>query len=269
MLGRILLLAALLALPGAPLAVAPPTETESWEKTTSQWFETLEPGGTVRVINAFGSIYARFGGYEGRLEILATRQRIDRDLPELEIRRRHTGGGFELTVGPAGEAPAAAPERKRRDRVDLVLFVPKGFVLDARTEGGGIEAKGLRSDLVARSSTGDIRVRSVQGHVRLESAGGQVSATLETGATGEAQEIRTETGEIEVHLWEDADFQVEIATSGEISTDFSLHIEHLRFKEPGKHATATIGRGGPALTLLSKRGPVRLLRLQKDFKRQD
>ena len=40
---------------------------------------------------------------------------------------------------------------------------------------------------------------------------------------------------------------VSIATSGEISTDFSIEIEHRPFEEPGK------------------RGRVRLLRLQRQF----
>jgi hypothetical protein len=81
--------------------------------------------------------------------------------------------------------------------------------------------------------------------------------------------MTTETGEIEVYLWEDADLDVRIATSGEISTDFSIDIEHRRFEEPGKHAVATVGKGGAELALRSKRGPVRLLRLQKYFKPND
>jgi hypothetical protein len=60
--------------------------------------------------------------------------------------------------------------------------------------------------------------------------------------------------------------KVAIATSGEISTDFSLTIDHRRFEEPGKQAVAIIGDGGPQLSLYSKRGRVRLLRLPRHFK---
>jgi hypothetical protein len=89
---------------------------------------------------------------------------------------------------------------------------------------------------------------------------------LENGVTAEAQQLSTITGDIEVYLWEDAGMEVDIKTSGEISTDFSIAVEHRRFEEPGKHATAIVGGGGPGLSLYSKRGRVKLLRLQKDFK---
>mgnify|MGYP001064198187 CR=1 FL=1 len=58
-------------------------------------------------------------------------------------------------------------------------------------------------------------------------------------------------------------------TSGEISTDFSLQVERNRFEEPGKHALAVIGKGGPELSLASKRGNIHLLWLPRHFKREE
>jgi hypothetical protein len=262
-------------LAAVPLSVAGETggateaESESWSKTTGQWFENIEPGGTVRVVNPFGDVYARFGGYENRVEVLATLQRSDVDQPELEVRLSRAGPGLDVGVAAGaadtGEADLPAPTAQRRDRADLVVFVPLGAVLDARTTKGRIDVKGLEGELIAGSTSGDIRVRSVDGRVRAKSSRGRISVAFESDATEEPQELTTETGEIEAYLWEDADLRVRIATSGEISTDFSIDIEHHRFEEPGKHAAATIGRGGPGLTLRSKRGAVRLLRLQRDF----
>ena len=94
---------------------------------------------------------------------------------------------------------------------------------------------------------------------------GAVSVALESDATEQDQSITTETGDIEVYLWEDANVQVQLATSGEISTDFSIDIEHRRFEEPGKLGRAAVGKDGPLLVLESKRGRVRLLRQQRDF----
>ena len=129
-----------------------------------------------------------------------------------------------------------------------------------------IEAKGLQSDFVAVSEKGDIRFRSIKGKVSAKTSRGSISAALENSVTEEAQQFSTITGDIEVYLWEDADMSVKIKTSGEISTDFTIGIEHHRFQEPGKHATAKVGEGGPGLSLYSKRGRIKLLRLQKDFK---
>ena len=82
-------------------------------------------------------------------------------------------------------------------------------------------------------------------------------------------DVRSIDGDIEVYLWEDASMEVHLATSGEISTDFTIEIEHRRFEEPGKHGRATLGAGGSVLSLHSKRGRVRLFRLQRDFNPDD
>jgi len=251
----------------AALAESPASE-ESWQKNTYQWFEKIEPGGPVRVVNPYGNIYARFGGYENQVEILATVQRLETDLPELEVGFRHVDGGLDVTVAPAAREGAPAPPGpgETRDRVDLVLFVPQGAALHARTEEDRIEVKGLEGDFTAESVKGDIWLRKVKGAVQASTERGQISAMLETGVTTQLQKFSTVTGEIEVHLWEDANMNVTMATSGEISTDFSIRIEHRRFEEPGKHAFATVGEGGPELSLFSKRGRVRLLRMPRHFR---
>lgn len=246
-----------------------PDAATNWEKKSYQWFETVGPGGRVRVENPYGNIYARFGGYENRMEILATEQRLDAGLPPLEVARLPVEAGLDVIVRPEpSEEPGAEQPQERRDRVDLVLFVPLGVALEAETREDRIEVKGLKSDLSAASISGDIWIRSIQGRVRARTARGHLTAMLESGVTKEPQELSTETGEIEVHLWEDADLQVEIATSGEISTDFSLEIEHRRFEEPGKIARAKVGAGTAALSLKSKRGRVRLLRMPRHFRPQ-
>ena len=173
---------------------------------------------------------------------------------------RGTDSGLEITTARAeGEA----------GRVDLVVFVPVGLSLDAEAENDNIEIKGVRGDVVASSRTGDIRIRSVQGRVRAKTVRGQISVALVTDATRESQSCITETGDIEVYLREDANAEVRIATSGEISTDFSLNIEHRRLEEPSKHATAVVGDGGNELELSSKRGRVRLLLLPSDSRPDD
>jgi hypothetical protein len=236
---------------------------ESAGKQTHEWIESVRPGQAVRVVNLFGNVHSRFGGYEGRVEILATSQRLESELPALEVRVADRGETLDVEVGFArsGTGPADT-----RDRVDLVVFVPQGAALDVRTRDGLIDAKKLKSDVIASSLDGDLRLQSIQGRVVAKTARGAITATLVTGATDESQQLTTETGDVEVWLWEDAAMTVDLATSGEISTDFSLKIEHRRFEEPSKHAVAVVGEGGPELSLRSKQGRLRLLRLQKHFR---
>lgn len=232
-------------------------------KRSSQWFRSVPPGGTLRVVNPHGDVYARFGGYDDRAEILATHQRLETELPELEVRFEPSDRALELSVGFA--RPFVEPV-ETRDRVDLVVFVPREIALDVETRDGAIEVKKLQSDVTAATAAGDVTIRSVQGRVQAKSGRGDLAVTLATGATSEPQRLATETGALAVWLWEDADFDVHLRTSGEIATDFSLEIEHRRTEEPSKHAVAVVGRGGPRLELSSKQGNVRLLRLNRHFR---
>jgi len=258
---------AILLLGAFPGTQPPPVAEDGWEKISSQSFETIAAGSRVRVVNPFGSIHARFGGYENRVEILTTIQRLEGGPsgPVISISPADDGGIDVTTV------PGPRPDRSdgSRSRIDLVLFIPEGASLDAETLEDQINAKGLKGDLTVRSEKGDIRIRSVEGRVRARTARGQITVSLETDVTLASQDFSTETGDIEVYLWEDANLEVEIATSGEISTDFSVSIEHLRYEEPGKRAVATIGEGGPKLSLYTKRGRVRLLRLQQELASQE
>lgn len=242
-------------------------------KQSEQWFESVGPGETLRVVNRFGNVYARFGGYEPQTEILATIQKLDPDRPALEVVRERVESGLVVRVGYADPASSGSlvtmPTAGSPDQVDLVLFVPKGATLDVETTDGLIAIKKIRSDLFASSIDGEIRIQSIEGRIKVKSDRGPISATIEVGVTDQPQEITTVTGDIEVHLWEDAGMDVRVATSGEISTDFTMEIEHRRFEEPGKHAKATVGKGGPRLDLRSKRGRVRLLRLPRHFKPEE
>jgi len=268
--GRGALCALALTIAASGVQAQTPAPDPALAKQSEQWFEPVEAGKTLRVVNRFGNVYARFGGYQPQTEILATIQKLDPERPALRVAREQVDSGLTVRVGYADPASPGSlvtvPTEGSLDQVDLVLFVPKGTTLDVETMDGLIAIKKIKSDLFASSIDGEIRIQSIEGRVKVKSDRGPISATLEVGVTGEPQEIVTTTGEIEVHMWEDAEMDVRIATSGEISTDFTMEIEHRRSEEPGKHAKATVGKGGPRLDLRSKRGRVRLLRLPRHFK---
>jgi hypothetical protein len=247
------------------VAGASDTDESEWRKDSIVRNETIRTGDAVRVVNPFGNVYSRFGGYENEVEVLATHQRPESDRPDLRLLLSHDEDGLNIGV-TAGDG---ASDGETRERFDLVVFVPQGAKLDVETRDGLIEVKKLRADVVASSLTGDLRITSIEGRVLAQTSRGRITATLETGVTRASQEFVTETGDVEVHVWEDADVHVDLATSGEICTDFSLDIEHRRFEEPNKHAVAIVGQGGPRLKLASKQGRVCLRRLQRDFRTED
>jgi hypothetical protein len=255
----------LIAALGAAQGVAEPDE--SWEKSTETYFEKVGKAGRVVVENPHGNIWVRFGGYEDQVEIIATEQRLEPELPRLIVKRENAGNDLRVSVvSEESDVPSPA---ERRDRIDLVLFVPIGRHVELSTIGDDIAVKGLKGDLTVRTIKGNVTLRKVNGALNVRSERGQIVALLESNVTQSSQHFESITGDIEVTVYEDATHDVTIATSGIISTDFSVEIEHRRFEEPGKHARATIGGGGPKLSMTSKRGRISLLRQQKFFNRKE
>ena len=78
--------------------------------------------------------------------------------------------------------------------------------------------------------------------------------------------VDTVTGDITAWVDPDAEATIVLATSGEITTDFSIVIDFRYHEEPAKHgrltirAGATIEGGATKVRLTSRRGAVSVLR---------
>ncbi len=85
--------------------------------------------------------------------------------------------------------------------------------------------------------------------------------TLETGVTKKPQQLTSVTGAITGFTTATNDLDITLATSGTMTTDFSMMVDPRDNEEPNKIATAKIGRGGPTLEITSKRGDLALRRV--------
>lgn len=226
------------------------------------WSGEVPAGASLWVENTQGDVRLRAGGEDRRVEVSAVLQggMAPGAVPSLGTQLRD--GRLELVVAPPKEAAAGAP-----CRADLVVFVPKGVPVEVHTARGLIEAKGLKGDATLGSDRGDIVAKGVRGALCARSERGAVTAELET-APGVQQSLSTLTGDVTAYLWEDASVTVEAATSGELSTDFSLQVEYRKSEEPSKRAVAVVGGGGARLSLSSKQGRVRILRLPRGFQKE-
>ncbi len=259
----------------APIAVSTPAPADSSAAAAPaperfSWTGKLGAGAPLIVRNPHGDIRARFGGTAGKVEVLAVLQHLTKADPPLRVMIGETAGKLTVTVGyPAAagkSAPASAaasapatlpPPAGRPDRADLVVFVPKGTLLDVESGAGLVEAKGLESDVTAHSDKGEIWLR-VSGRVEARSERGSLTVFLDP-AEKRPQRLETLTGDITAHIREGASLEIEAATSGEITTDFSLRMERRPQEEPGKRAFVKVGSGGARLALSSKRGTIRML----------
>ncbi len=196
----------------------------------------LPAGQAIQVENVYGSVYLRFGGYEDQLDIRSTVQQPE-GAAAIDFQPAARDGSFVAAPHlPAGVALADG------QRIDLVLYVPKGHPVTVRSVFGVVESRGLKSDIDLATETGDIAVRGTDGTVQARTGEGRIEVTFEgTARPGSMQRLSSRTGNIAVIVSDKLDAEVRLSTSQLFSTDYSLTIEHLDGKEPNKIATAVVG----------------------------
>ncbi len=197
---------------------------------------TLKPGQAIDVDNPHGSVFLRFGGYEHTLDIRATIQQ-----PKGAPRFTFAPGLQNGRLVVAASLPGGGV-RTEGQRIDLVLYVPEKHALKVRTIDGGIESRGLKSDLDYGTQTGNISVRGTDGAIQAETPEGRIRISLNPGARpGSRQRFATRTGDIIVGVVDALNAEVAMATSGTIATDYSITVEHRDREEPSKRARAVVG----------------------------
>jgi hypothetical protein len=220
----------------------------------------LKEGQPIEVDNPYGSVYMRFGGYEHQFDLHITLQQPE-GAAKFALEPQSRDGRFAISPRlPDGVALAEG------QRIDLVLYVPKGHAAKIRTTTGMIESRGLKSDIDMASESGEIAVRGTDGTVQAQTLDGKIEVTLEDGArAGSIQRLASRTGEVIVHVSDKLNVEARMSTSEMIATDYSLTIEHLDGQEPNKRAVALVGVPGQGkdkavLELESLGGEVRLHR---------
>ncbi len=242
-----------------PLAWAAPGASGEWTTERFRWQGPPGSARTIEVRNDYGDIRARCAGQQVEVSAVIQTQALDPYTADIGIGER--AGRMVIQVelarrGGAGEDGELQPKIRRR--VDMTVFIPPGAELRAHTLGGLIEARGLKSNVIAESTSGDIFI-SATGYVRARSERGAITVHLHAAAWPEAPSFETVSSDVAVWLPPDADAVVEARTAGEITTDYSISIRPLG-TGTRKHAVATIGGGKHPLFITSEIGKIKILR---------
>lgn len=220
----------------------------------------LPEGQPIQVENPYGSVYMRFGGYEHQLDIRSTVQQPD-GAASIAFQPAARDGRFEV----APRLPEGV-ELAQGQRIDLVLYVPKGHAVTVRTASGVIESRGVKSDIDLGTDSGEIAVRGTAGTVQARTGDGRIEISLEDPAPpGSIQTITSRTGAVAVNVSDKLDAEVRMSTSQQFATDYSIVVEHRDGEEPNKVATAIVGapkagKDKARIVLESLVSEVRLLR---------
>lgn len=261
------LLAALFALTAAPLlaqapvaqpskAQAQPNPLDGWSLEHENLEKALAGEKRLRLVNAYGNIYARTG--DAKVEISTVAQRHEGDPYRLLLESHSEGGLLTIEVQlllEEGKSDADGKLAMQKRRLDLTLFLPAGVALEAEAEDS-IETKNLHSDVDLLARKGHI-VLDTFGRPRARTFDQEIRGVLRSAAWQDG-EVQTRSGNIELTFLDNADVTVEASSMGLITTDYSLQID----RAPGarhKTAHAKLGQGKAKLILRSEVGQILLL----------
>ncbi len=227
----------------------PPIERLQWAKEV----DGPQPITAIEVRNDFGDIRARAAG-DRRLEAWMVVQRLDPAGERLGFTVERRGEVVALVVAyPPGRVRDADPSlpKDSYDRLDLVVYVPKGVSLRAHTLRGQVEVRRLKSDVEAATLDGPIFL-ATSGSVRARSASGAVTALLDKevlSAEGPPLLLESEAGAIRVSLPPSAEAELRAETAGPLSTNLPV----LRSEARGR-TRATLAPASARRLLLVRSG---------------
>jgi hypothetical protein len=256
------------------------------ETTVSRTLRFAGSGDRVVAIRAItGSIQVR--GYEGSDVQLEIRKTVDADsdaerraakenvtVDLMDAAPRIGAVVHQLSWPACGEPDARGggwPRHRDRARFDFTVRVPQNTRLELCTlNGGDITVTDTTGDFDVKNVNGGISMIGVRGSGNATTVNGPVTATfLESPRTASA--FRTLNGDVDLTFPPSlaADFAMK-TMHGDLLTDFDVELLAQPVAAPerldGKyvyHSTGTrvrIGRGGPAITLDTLNGDVRIRR---------
>ncbi len=227
----------------------PPIERLQWAREV----DGPQPITALEVRNDFGDIRARAAG-DRRLEAWMVVQRLDRAGERLGFTVERRGGVVALVVGyPPGRVKDSDPHppKDSYDRLDLVVYVPKGVTLRAQTLRGQVEVRRLKSDVEATTLDGPVLL-AASGSVRARTAGGEVTALIDDDALateGPPLLLESESGAIHVTLPARGEAELRVETAGLLSTKLPV----LR-SQAGGRTRATLASASAKRLLLVRSG---------------
>lgn len=239
-------------------------------KRTTEQVIPVEKGTAIHLETRNGSIEVRRGN-TGFVH-LRTHRRItplgggEKKLGSLEVRVTKEKGVLRIQ----GRHPA--DPKQIRYQIDFVATVPPGSPLVLASERGALRVVDLEADVTGRTGDGEVRLQDVSGAVdlrtsagniravgglkrlRLETGVGDVTVTLARGSRLTADSVlRSRRGDVTLTLPPDVPATITAETRrGKVSSSVTPQSER-----PGWLRTLVAG-GGPAVSLVSLRGNVRL-----------
>ena len=251
-----------------------PKEAVSKEAKTSadlkmdrlSWGKDVDGEAPIRrleVRNDYGDIRVRFTE-ERRVAAWAVVQRLDPEHGEVGFTVERRGDTIALTVAyPPGRVRDSDPDppKDSLDRLDLAVFLPEGVSLGAQTLRGMVEARGLKSDLAARTLAGNVFAAS-SGTIQATTTSGSITAFVAPAPATPTQRpflFLSASGPITLTASPRADLAINLQTAGEVVSAFPLKRDRATV---GTRASGKLGKPARQLLAVSETGRIEIRRAE-------
>lgn len=143
------------------------------EKKLDRTF-TVSPGGTLTVVADSASV--RVSGTDTSQVTVHMRARgSEKDLADTTLEAAQSSTGVEVTLRRK-EKGSWLLGRSWSSEESIEVTVPRRYVVNVRTGGGGIDLNDITGSAILKTSGGDIAAKDVNGNVELQTSGGGILA---------------------------------------------------------------------------------------------
>ena len=229
--------------------------SEDHERVTGETSLTVNEKWETIKVDAYLNGGIDIEGYDGEaIQILAKMSAWGKDkeeanqlLSEVNITAKD---GVIRADGPK-------PRGNKGFSVSFEIKVPKKSNLELKALNGGIAIANVDGNINATGVNGGLKLRGLSGDVNAKAVNGSVSISLLGDRwVGAGLEARTTNGSVKVEVPKNYSAELELKTvNGSIKLDFPVTVQG----KIGKEIKATLGSGGPGLSLSTVNGAVKLI----------
>jgi DUF4097 and DUF4098 domain-containing protein YvlB len=251
----------------AALLLAAPISLSAQASDQPFRFRSAMASGTqARVHSVNGSVRVIRGGSE--FEVVATRtvRRGDPDFVKFEARTLRNGDVLVCALwGPEQECTDDGVRGRVNLRsnspdvsVEMIVRVPAGVRVLARTVNGGLDVRGMTATVDAATVNGGVFVETSTGPVDISTVNGSVEARMASVPGDGGMKLTTVNGDVTVSVPETLSANLEArTTNGQIQSDIPVTVRGTRSL---RRLEGTLQGGGRLVRLSTVNGSVRVRR---------
>jgi hypothetical protein len=226
---------------------------DEWTRTY-----TIQPGGTLEIVNVNGFIEAN-GGPGTQVEVRA--ERVVRDHGDENAQSRLKQVQMREDVSAARVRIEAQPPRREgmldhsSVTVNYRVTVPRGVAVMLKSENGEIRLDGVAGQVTATTTNGGITGESLSGPVALDTTNGRIR--LDLAAVGGDIKLATVNGGIRLDIGPDVKASLDATcVNGSINVDDELNLQATETSP--RRLAGTFNGGGPRITATTVNGGIRI-----------